>query len=429
MKIAIIGAGFTGLAAGYKLLKLGHEVAIFERDASPGGLAIGYKEKEWDWSLEQHYHHWFTSDRYIIKLAKEVNFSVFIRRPKTSVYIDSKIFQLDSPQHVLKFPGLSLLEKLRMGTVLAFLRYNPFWQPLEKVGMTKILPLAIGKNAYRKLWEPQIINKFGKYSDEISLAWFWSRIRNRTPNLAYPEGGFLEFANYLIKKIEEMGGKVLFNAEVSEIKSQGKVKIILKEKLGKNSEIKFDKSIVTLPSFLFLKITPSLPRSYKSRLSKLRGIGATNLVLRLKKSFLIEGTYWLSICDTSSPIMAIVEHTNFMDKKNYNNEHIVYLGKYLSSNDPYYNLNADKLLSLYDPFLKKINPSYKNFLIGYKLFKTPFAQSIVSLNYSEMIPPFKTPLKNVYLVNIQQVYPWDRGTNYAVEWGEKVVDVICSEYE
>lgn len=422
MKIAIIGAGFTGLAAGYKLLKMGHEVIIFERDSSPGGLAIGYKETNWNWSLEHHYHHWFTSDKHIIRLAKELHYPVYIRRPKTSVYVDNKICQLDSPAHVLKFPNLSFIEKFRMGATLAVLRYNPFWQSLEKVAMTKILPLAMGKNSYKKLWEPQIINKFGKYSDEISLAWFWSRIRNRTPDLAYPQGGFLEFAQHLVKKIEEMGGKVLFNAEVSVIKSQDTVKIILKKKQGRNTEIKFDTSIVTLPSFLFLKIAPSLPSSYTSRLRALRGIGATNMVLRLKKPFLTDGTYWLSVCDKDSPIMAIVEHTNFMDKKNYNNENIVYLGKYLSPNHPYYNMDADTLLSLYDPFLKKINPLYKNFLIGYRLFKTPFAQSIVSLNYSKMIPPFKTPLKNVYLANMQQVYPWDRGTNYAVEWGEKVVD-------
>ena len=424
MKIAIVGAGFTGLAAGYRLLKLGHEVAIFEKDSNPGGLAIGYKEKEWNWFLEHHYHHWFTSDKHIINLAKELNFPFSIRRPKTSVYVDNKIFQLDSPLHVLKFPNLSFTDKVRMGTALAFLKYNPLWKPLEGIKATEFLPLFMGKKSYTKLWEPQLINKFGKYKDEISLTWFWSRIRNRTPDLAYPEGGFLEFALFLVKKIEGMGGKVVFNTEISKIKSKEKVTVTLKNTQGKLSQMKFDASIVTLPSFLFLKIAPDLPRSYKLRLTRLRGIGATNLVLRLKKPFLTEGTYWLSVCDTTSPIMAIVEHTNFMDKKNYNNEHIVYLGKYLSPNDDYFKLDADTLFTLYSPFLKKINPSYKKSLIRYNLFKTPFAQSIVSLNYSKMIPSFRTPLKNVYLANIQQVYPWDRGTNYAVELAEKVVDTF-----
>lgn len=90
-------------------------------------------------------------------------------------------------------------------------------------------------------------------------------------------------------------------------------------------------------------------------------------------------------------------------------------------------MDADTLFSLYDPFLKKFNSSYKKHLIGYQLFKTPFAQSIISLNYSKMIPSFKTPLQNVYLANIQQVYPWDRGTNYAVELGEKVVNAYFKQ--
>jgi len=108
MKIAIIGAGFTGLAAGFELVKRGHEVYIFEKDPNPGGLAIGYKEKNWDWSLEKHYHHWFTNDKRILNLAKEINYEVVIRRPKTSVFINNKIYQFDSPLSVLKFPLLSV---------------------------------------------------------------------------------------------------------------------------------------------------------------------------------------------------------------------------------------------------------------------------------------------------------------------------------
>src|SRR5581483_6456851 len=114
MKIGIIGAGFTGLSAAYRLLQAGHEVVVFEKDSMPGGLAIGYKEKGWDWSLEYHYHHWFTNiknsinnDRSVFGLAQEIGHQVLIRRPKTSVYVDKEIFQFDSPKEVLLFPKLS----------------------------------------------------------------------------------------------------------------------------------------------------------------------------------------------------------------------------------------------------------------------------------------------------------------------------------
>src|SRR6266404_184161 len=172
MKIAIIGAGFTGLSAGYHLTKDGHDVTIFEKDPQPGGLAIGYQEKGWDWTFEKHYHHWFTNDTFILDLAKELGQEVLIKTPKTSIYLDNKIFQLDSPAALLKFDKLSLPERIQMGTALALLRYNPFWKPLEKIRATSILPKMIGKRAWEMIWEPQLRNKMGEYADEISLVFF-----------------------------------------------------------------------------------------------------------------------------------------------------------------------------------------------------------------------------------------------------------------
>ncbi|MGH7202854.1 MAG: FAD-dependent oxidoreductase [Candidatus Levyibacteriota bacterium] len=421
MKIAIIGAGFTGLSAAYQLVKQGHNVTVFEKDPQPGGLAIGYQEKEWQWSLEKHYHHWFTNDKFILGLAKEIGQEVIIKTPKTSIYLDNDIYQLDSPLALLRFKKLSLPERIQMGAALAMLRYNPFWKPLEKVNATKVLPKIIGERAWKMIWEPQLRNKMGEYADEISLVFFWTRVSKRTTSLAYPAGGFLSFAQKLVTTIEKKGGKFSFNAEIDAITANEDGKVTIRTAKKKET---FDKAIVTLPSFLFLKLAPQLPDAYKNKLVRLRGLGATDLVLRLKKPFLPDNSYWLSMCVPDSRVLVIVEHTNIMDKKYYNNEHLVYLGNYPKTDDPKFTMNKEELLEYYDPVLKKINPEYKKNLIGHELFKAPFAQPIVPTNYSQMIPPMITPLSNVYLANIEQVYPWDRGTNYAVELGEKVAKMI-----
>lgn len=427
MRIAIIGAGFTGLSAAYELLKQKHEVVVFEKDNQPGGLAIGYKEEGWSWSLEKHYHHWFTNDFSILNLANEIKHPVIVKRPKTSVFIEKKIFQLDSPLTVLKFPLLSLIDRLKMSAVLGFLKLDPFWQPLEKYKASVVLPKFMGTKAYRMIWEPLFINKFGEFAANISLAWFWARIKKRTPSLAYPEGGFLEFAQKLVGQIELNGGKVFFDTEILELKSDGKISIKIKDKNGKTEEQTFDKTIVTAPSFLFLKIATQLPEDYKNSLGKLKGLGATNLILRLSKPFFADNTYWLNVCDKNAPVMAIVEHTNFVEKNNYNGEYIVYLGNYKTPDDQYFEMSKDQMLEKFDSYLKLINPHYKENLVGYELFKAPFAQPIIPINYSKILPSFKTPLRNVYLANIEQVYPWDRGTNYAVELGQKVVKVISKD--
>jgi protoporphyrinogen oxidase len=424
MKIAIIGAGFTGLSAAYTLAKQGHSVTVFEKDSQSGGLAIGYQEKNWDWTLERHYHHWFTSDNFILDLAKEIGHTVIIKRPKTSVYINNQIYKLDSPIAFLLFPVLPFLDRARMLIALGLLRINPYWKPLEKIRATDVLPKIMGHAAWKTVWQPQLSNKMGNYAKDISLVWFWTRINKRSPYLAYPEGGFLSFANHLVQKINSLEGRVIFDTETIEIKDEAQVLVTVKQE-GKSIEHTFDQVIVTLPTFLFASITKDLPKEYLSRMAKLEGLSATNLVLRLKQPFLPDNTYWLSICNPNSPVMAVIEHTNFMDKSHYSKEHIIYIGNYAVTHDKL-DWSKEKLLKFYDPFLQQLHPNYETELIGYELFKAPFAQPIIPINYSKQILEMTTPLPHVFLANMQQVYPWDRGTNYAVELGQKVAALITS---
>jgi len=144
------------------------------------------------------------------------------------------------------------------------------------------------------------------------------------------------------------------------------------------------------------------------------------LVLALKKQFLTDGTYWLNINDRSHPYLAVVEHTNMINSKNYNGDHLLYIGNYLPPDHPYFQATAERLLNIFLPHLQKINPDFsRSWVRKLWLHKAPFAQPVVTCNYSRLIPPLQTPLAGIYLANIQQVYPWDRGTNYAVELGRQ----------
>ncbi|MCR4264446.1 MAG: FAD-dependent oxidoreductase [Candidatus Roizmanbacteria bacterium] len=427
MNVAIIGSGFTGLSAAHHLTKNGHTVSIFEKDTKPGGLAVGFKKDTWEWTLEEHYHHWFTNDDSVLSLAREIHFPVIIQRPKTSVFVHDHLYQMDSPDRVLSFPELSAVNRIRMAGSLALLRFNPFWKPLEKYHAESFLTNTMGKEAYDLLWKPQLHNKFGSYAPTISLAWFWARIKKRTPSLAYPEKGYLAFAEALVKHISEKGGVFHFNTEVvSIIQHKNNHSLVFSKNNAKKTE-QFDAVLVTLPNSAFYHLAPKLPPTYQRKLQSFRGLGAVNVVLRLSREFMKDGTYWLSVCDPASPVMAIVEHTHFMNKSHYGNEHIVYLGNYVDKHDKRFGMDADDLVTLYDPVLRKINPDYRKHIIGADVFKAPFAQPIIPVNYSRKILPFETPVPQVYLANMQQVYPWDRGTNYAVELGKKVSDAIMKK--
>ncbi len=425
MKIGIIGAGFTGLSAAIKLQQAGHTVHLFEKEAIPGGLAIGFKKPEWEWALEKHYHHIFTSDVSIRNLADEVGCPFKFTRPNTSSLIDGDILQLDSPIKLLQFSKLSYSERTRMGAVLGYLRYIADWHILESETSHEWLRKMLGSHSYSLLWEPLLAGKFGEYYKEISLAWFWARIKARTTQLGYPDGGFQKLADVVAHTITSNKGKISYNTTVKKVSRNNNIELETDGDVKKNI-YSFDRVLVTLPNLQFNAIAPNLPIEYKKKLREFQGIGAVNMVLELTESFLKNDVYWLNICEKNFPFLAVVEHTHFIDKKYYNNNHILYVGKYLPHGHPYFSLKPEDLLKEYDPYLKKLKKNYKATIKSLFLFKVPFAQPIVPVNYSEKLLPFTTPMDGVFLANMQQVYPWDRGTNFAVEAGERVAQEIIS---
>lgn len=401
-KIAIIGAGFAGLAAAYYLAKLGHKVTVFEKDDQPGGLAVGFEDPKWDWPLEKHYHHLFTTDTVIKKLADEINFPINFYRPKTSTWIDNMITRLDSPLSLLKFSHLSAIDRVRTAFGLSLMRFSPIYKPFEWFTAKKYITAVMGNESWKKLWEPLFIGKFGKFAGDISAVWFYGRIRPRSASLGYPRGGFLSLARAIESAAAKLGAKFVYNKPINNL-----------------SELKkFDKIICTLPTHLFSKISglqyPPLP-----------GLGAVNLVLALKKQFLTDGTYWLNINDRQMPFVCVTEHTNFIDSSHYGGDHLLYVGNYLPADHPYFSYSNSQLLTKFISHLQKINPEFnKSWIRKSWLWTAPFAQPVVLLGH--YVPPTTTQIPNVYLANIQQVYPWDRGTNYAVELGEKVAKLCAS---
>ena len=421
MKVAVIGAGYTGLACAYKLSKKKIDVTLFEKEDVPGGLASGFKEEKWKWGIERHYHHWFTSDNAVKKLASEVGQKYIFKKPLTFIHYDKKNYRLDSPLSLLLFNKLSFYDRIKTGMTLSFLKYFSSWRNLEKYTAEDFIKKRMGKRSWEILWEPLFRGKFGENSPEISASWFWARIKKRSTRLGYPVGGYDSFSNLLVKKIKENGGKVLLNNKVKTIHKE-KDKLFVKSEKG---IFEFDKVVCTLPTDTFQNITEGLPESYSRIVNKFEMIGCVNLLLSLDISFLEENMYWLSINDEKMPFISVVQHTNFMNKKYYTNDNLLYIGNYLDKSHPYFKCSEKDLIRIFLPHLKKINGNLKEENIKKAwLFKDYFAQPVVKVGYYDSLYSFETPIKNLYLVNMQQIYPWDRGTNYAVESGYKVCEKL-----
>ena len=424
MQIAILGAGIGGMAAAYDLVKAGHEVTILEGADHPGGLAGGFKEPGWQSSVENFYHHWFQTDSHILGLMEEVGLrqKVFFPRPKTVMYYKDKFYPLDSPLAALKFPGYSFPDMVRFGLVGVYLRYLAAWQPLEKVTAHDWMRRWFGENLYHLQWEPMLQGKFGPHYKEVNMAWFWARLKARTTRLGTYQGGFQAFADEFAEILSGLGVKILYNTRVQGIRPAENGLTILLER----GELAFDRVLSTTSPAQMAKLAPDLPQSYLAGLLNLKSMGAVVLILALKHQLSPEGYYWYNLPKAAGfPFLALVEHTNFVPAEQFGGDHIIYCGDYLDPSHEYFSLSQEELLQRFLPSFTRINPAFQpDWVRKAWLKKTPYAQPVPLLNHSRNIPTITTPLPGLYYASMSQVYPWDRGTNFAVEIGRKAAREI-----
>jgi protoporphyrinogen oxidase len=428
-KVAVIGAGIGGMAAAYDLALSGCDVTIFEKESFPGGLAAGFKKNNWEWSLEKYYHHWFEKDKSILSLINELGLveNVIFHRPKTVVYFQRDFYPLDSPMAALKYPGFSFADKVRFGLVTVYLRYLAGWKPLERVTAHKWMKKYYGETVYEQLFEPLLIGKFSSFYQEVNMAWFWARFKARSTRLGTYRGGFQafldDFANQLISK----DARFRYDISITRIAPTVDKKISLQ--IGNQKET-FDQVLATVAPGILAHLAPDLEKKYREKINNLKGIGAVMLIFSLKHPLSKEKYYWYNLPKSAGfPFLAFVEHTNFVSKEYFNNEHLVYCGDYLESSHEYFSLTKNQLIDRFIPGLKQINPDFNSTWVNDSwLYRTPFAQPVPSINHSENILDIRTPIENLYLASMSQVYPWDRGTNFAVEMARRAVELMKSDW-
>lgn len=422
MKIAILGGGLTGLTAAYYLSKKNHQITVFEKEKVLGGLASGFKVNNWNWNLEQTYHHFFANDYDILNFAKEIGFSkIFFRSPETASLFNNEVMKqltilpLDTPFDLFKFPYLNIIDKLRAGVVIAFLKLSPFLPLYEQQTAEEFLKKTMGKKVWNVLWKQLFRGKYGNYAGIILASFIWARIKKRTKSLGYPEGGFQTFINYLVNQLKGSGVNVLTGYEIKEIEKRG-------EKYFINNQ-EFDIVISTLPTPILTKISQKVfPKNYLDQLSKIKYLHSLTLILETDKPIL-DKTYWLNISTPNIPIMGIVQHTNYIDKKNYGNKHIAYAAWYVNEENKLWKMGDKQILDFVIKNLKLIK-NFKFKISNYFVFRSKFAQPIFDKIFIKNKPDFITPEKNFFIANLDMTYPYDRGTNYAVALGKKVAKII-----
>ena len=437
MRVGIVGGGVAGLAAAYQLTKAGHFAEVFEAAPFLGGQASTFDV--FGGRLERGYHHLFVSDTHITELIHELGLGGKLAWLESSVgfFYGGKVWDFASPMDLLRFKPLSIFDRFRVGFQTFKLQKTKGHSKFDNVTAKDWLTDHMGQKGYEVIWEPLLRGKFGEFYDQISMTWIWNKVTLRVASrkgagqkehLGYPMGSFGEVIEVLAQHVEQQGGAVHTSAAVSKIVESDGTAASLDVRLAdaESERREYDAIIATAPSYVFTRLAPPLPEDYQAKLEGTRYLSAVLMILVLDRPF--TDKYWLNIADPEMPFVALIEHTNLIDRNLYGGKHILYISNYPSRDSELYQMSAEDLMDLFVPHLKKITPEFdRSWVIEYHHHRVDGAQPIVGINYEAGIPDHRTPYRGLYLANTTQIYPEDRGTNYSVRMGNMVAQMVIDD--
>ncbi|MGK5731998.1 NAD(P)/FAD-dependent oxidoreductase [Streptomyces sp. URMC 124] len=434
--VIVVGAGFTGLSAALELAELGHSVRLLERDSGIGGLAGTFAVGER--RLERFYHHWFASDEEMLRLCARLGIADLMEPhlTRTGMYYANSVYRLSKPLDLLRFAPLPLVDRLRLGLLTVRAQRVRDWRLLEHRTAEEWLVSLGGRRVYDVVWRPLLEGKFGDHAAEVGATWMWtklhlrggSRTRSGSETLYYLRGGSDVLLTALRKRLADHGVDIRTDTPVQDVVTDGRR--VTGVRTGDGEFHPAGRVLLTVAPELAARMLeeqsdthPSVPPLLR-QLRRIRYLA--NLCLVLENNRPLSDTYWLNVNDPSFPYVGVIEHTNMDDPARYGGRHIAYLSKYLPVDAELYRMGDEQVFEHSLPHLRRMFPGFdRSWVDAFHVWRADHAQPVITPGYTRLMPPVQSRVTGLFLAGMAQVFPEDRGTNYAVRDGRRAGRLIA----
>ena len=423
-KIAVIGAGPMGLACAYHLVKQSHMVDIYEADDRLGGMSASF---DFDGlTIERYYHFICKTDTALFELLAELNLSDTLRWQNTQMgfYYQGKLYPWGSPSHLLTFPKLDFISKIRYALHVLYAKNVRNWDKLDQQNATTWIKKWIGNKAYNLLWDYLFELKFYEYKHNISAAWIGTRIKRValsrknvfTETLGYLEKGSDTLLNALQHAIEKKQGKIYLKHPIEQVVIENDQVQGIKLK---GEMLPYDTVISTVPLPYVPRLIPQLPQAVLDKIHAIQNCGVVCVILKLSHPLTVN--FWLNINDEHIHVPGFVEYTNLSPL----DDHILYAPFYMPHTHAHYKNSDEYFLQATLAYCQRVNPEFsQSWIKATRVSRYDYAQPICSPDFYNQLPAIKTPIKGLLVADTSYYYPEDRSISESVQLGKELANLV-----
>jgi protoporphyrinogen oxidase len=428
----IIGGGMLGMVLALRLAQRGQRVTLLEGANELGGLASAWKLGDVTW--DRHYHVTLLSDRYLRNLLEQLGLESEIRwvQTRTGFYTDGRLYSMSNSLEFLRFPPLNLRDKLRLALTILYASRIKDWKHLEKIKVVDWLIRWSGMRTTKKIWLPLLRAKLGQNYEKTSAAFIWATIARmyaarrsglKKEMFGYVPGGYARILQRLGETLQRAGVTVRLNHRVRRVTRAESASVDVAFTHGGRES--FDRAVLTVPAPLVADLCPQLTEEERSRARSIEYQGILCASLLLRKP--LAGFYVTNITDSWAPFTAVIEMSALVDRREFAGHSLVYLPKYVPSDDPAFGASDEELRS---SFLAALARMYPNFdadeVLAFQVSRVRQVFALPTLGYSERVPGINTSQPGIHVVSSAQILNGTLNVNETIQLAEQALPQLLS---
>lgn len=426
----IVGGGMLGMTLALRLAQRGHSVTIFERADELGGLASAWRLGDVTW--DRHYHVTLGSDRAVLALLDEIGLGDALEwgQTRTGCYTEGKLYSVSDVVEFLRFPPLSLIDKLRLGATIFYGSKISNWRRLETIPVERWLTRWSGRSTFTRFWLPLLRSKLGDNYTITSAAFIWSTIRRlyaarsegmKVERFGYVSGGYARVLSRFADELRARGVKFELGTAVSSI---GRGDAGVEVRLSDDVAHTFDRVAFTGASPLAARLVDGLSDTERAKHEgvQYQGIVCASLLLRRP----LADYYVTNITDTWPPFTAVIEMSTLVDaERHLGGNALVYLPRYTTASDPIVSATDDEVR---ERFLQALSRMYPHFtpddVLAFRVSRVRYVFPLPTLDYSQGLPSMTTTVPGVFVVNSAHIVNGTLNVNETVQLANRATEVI-----